>query len=387
MDVYESCEIGETIRYQLRRLRRLRGLTQEELADRADVSRDLVAKLEQGRRQTARITSLASLARALNVELSALVARPAPVVDGVTSDREWRASPEMAADLESLVGSYRRAYGGTATVAELLPTTTGLLCLLIDLQRRGQWPEDPARLASLVGQAALLVGVLHLMGPRHLEASRAHYDLALRAAREGEDWDLASYVLGSLAFLAMSEDRATESRQFRDAAWELASRRASPRTRAWTAALASELYARDGDEASSRRLLNRAFAAMERTRDDSGWKGVGSFDAARLAAYEGGNLVLLGRYAAAEEILRGALSQLDPARVKHRCTLSADLAMSLVGLGEIDEASALAIDALSLAGSIAHQESVERVRRVHTGLLPWRDHGTVRALTEQLQTH
>jgi hypothetical protein len=61
--------------------------------------------------------------------------------------------------------------------------------------------------------------------------------------------------------------------------------------------------------------------------------------------------------------------------------------MSLVGLGEIEEASALAIDALSLARSIAHQESVERVRRVHASLLPWREHGTVRALTEQLQAH
>jgi len=383
--VGESCEIGETIRYQLRRLRRLRGLTQEELADRADVSRDLVAKLEQGRRQTARITSLASLARALNVELSTLVTRPTTMLEAEPSGREWRASRELATDLETLVGSYRRAYGGKTAVAELLPSTAGLLCLLVDLQRRGQWPENPARLASLVGQSALLVGVLHLMGPRHLEASRAHYELALQAAREGEDWDLASYVLGSLAFLAMSADRASESRGFRNAAWELASRRASPRTRAWTAALASELYARDGDEASSLRLLNRAFSAMERTQDDPGWTGVGCFDAPRLAAYEGGNLVLLGRYATAEKILRGALSQLDPARVKHRCTLSADLATSLVGLGEIDEASALAIDALSLARSIAHQESVERVRSVHAGLLPWREHGTVRALTEQLQ--
>jgi transcriptional regulator with XRE-family HTH domain len=46
--VSESREVGETIGYQLRWLRRLRGLTQEELADRANVSRDLVAKLEQG---------------------------------------------------------------------------------------------------------------------------------------------------------------------------------------------------------------------------------------------------------------------------------------------------------------------------------------------------
>jgi transcriptional regulator with XRE-family HTH domain len=75
--VTESHEVDETIGYQLRRLRRRRGLTQEELADRANVSRDLVAKLEQGRRRTARITSLASFARALDVGLSALVQRDA----------------------------------------------------------------------------------------------------------------------------------------------------------------------------------------------------------------------------------------------------------------------------------------------------------------------
>jgi hypothetical protein len=185
----------------------------------------------------------------------------------------------------------------------------------------------------------------------------------------------------------MSADRPTESRGFRDAAWELASRRASPRTRAWAAALASELFARDGDETSSRRFLSRGFVAMERTRDDPSWMGVGWFDEARLAAYEGGNLVLLGRYSTAEAVLRGALSRLDPTRVKHRCTLSADLAMALAHLGEIEEAGARAVDALSLARSIGHQESLERVRGVHAQLLSWPDHGAVRALTEQLQAH
>jgi transcriptional regulator with XRE-family HTH domain len=89
--VSESREVGETIGYQLRRLRRLRGLTQEALADRADVSRDLVAKLEQGRRRTARITSLASLARALDVELSALVRSATPVPESASS----RSDPQL----------------------------------------------------------------------------------------------------------------------------------------------------------------------------------------------------------------------------------------------------------------------------------------------------
>ena len=126
---------------------------------------------------------------------------------------------------------------------------------------------------------------------------------------------------------------------------------------------------------------------MEQTRDDPSWKGIGWFDEPRLAAYEGGNLMLLGQYSAAEYFLRSSLSRLDPGRVKHRCTLSADLAMTLARLGEVEEACTRAIEALSLARSIAHQESIERVQGVHAQLLPWREHGAVSALTEELQAH
>src|SRR3954451_4829109 len=48
----------------------------------------------------------------------------------------WRASSQTADHLESLVGSYRRAYAGKAAATDLLPGTTGLMHLLIDMGRR-----------------------------------------------------------------------------------------------------------------------------------------------------------------------------------------------------------------------------------------------------------
>lgn len=57
-------------------LRYRRGLTQEELAERAEVSVDVVRKLEQGRRKTARLTTINALARALDTEPSYLVGQP-----------------------------------------------------------------------------------------------------------------------------------------------------------------------------------------------------------------------------------------------------------------------------------------------------------------------
>jgi hypothetical protein len=296
----------------------------------------------------------------------------------------WRASPETAADLTTLATSYRRAYAGKAAVDQLLPSATALMHVLVDMGRRDQWPGPRAALASLVGQMGLLTGLLHLMGPRDLAGARTRYELALRAATQAEDWDLAAYVLGSLAFEATSAGRRGDARALRDAAWDLARRRAAPRTRAWAAALCSELFARDGDDLGSRRSLDDGFAVIGQTRDDPSWKGVGWFDETRLIAYEGGNLVLLGQYPAAVGALRTSLGQLEPDRVKHRCTLSTDLATALVKQGEVEESCALAHDALSLARAISHRESVDRVRRVHFQLLRWRAHPAVRELTERL---
>lgn len=74
-------EANATIGQRLRRLRRRLAITQEELAERAGVSRDLIAKLEQGSRQSARLSSLTRIANALDVSLSELTGSR-PRLDG-----------------------------------------------------------------------------------------------------------------------------------------------------------------------------------------------------------------------------------------------------------------------------------------------------------------
>jgi transcriptional regulator with XRE-family HTH domain len=60
---------------RLRQVRRERDLTQEQLAELAGVGRDIIAKLEQGRRSTARITTFSKLANALDIELSDMLGK------------------------------------------------------------------------------------------------------------------------------------------------------------------------------------------------------------------------------------------------------------------------------------------------------------------------
>jgi transcriptional regulator with XRE-family HTH domain len=67
-------EIGQRI-YELR-VERVPRLTQRELAERAGLSVDLIQKLEQGRKATAKITSLTAIAVALDVDLAAILSKP-----------------------------------------------------------------------------------------------------------------------------------------------------------------------------------------------------------------------------------------------------------------------------------------------------------------------
>ncbi|QKV92944.1 helix-turn-helix domain-containing protein [Streptomyces sp. NA02950] len=68
--------MAEHLGDRLARLRRLADLTQEGLADRSGVSVDVIRKLEQRRKHSARLPTLHGLSRGLGVELTALLGDP-----------------------------------------------------------------------------------------------------------------------------------------------------------------------------------------------------------------------------------------------------------------------------------------------------------------------
>ncbi len=70
----------------MRRLRRLADLTQEGLAERSDVSVDVIRQLEQGRKHSARLPTLHALANGLGVELTTLLGDPPAVASTGEND-------------------------------------------------------------------------------------------------------------------------------------------------------------------------------------------------------------------------------------------------------------------------------------------------------------
>ncbi|MCA1219737.1 helix-turn-helix transcriptional regulator [Streptomyces sp. 8L] len=95
--------MNHSIGDRIRSLREFRDITQEELAERAGVSVDTIRKLEQGRRQTARIDTLRLLARALDVQLERLVGQPT-VTEQLSDDGGLLALRDAIQDIGALPG-------------------------------------------------------------------------------------------------------------------------------------------------------------------------------------------------------------------------------------------------------------------------------------------
>ena len=88
------------------RLARLRGrrLTQRALAEAAEVSIDVIRKLEQGQRHTATIPTLQRIARALDVDISALLTDPPKRLESPSEHAGVLATRHVLTDVADLFG-------------------------------------------------------------------------------------------------------------------------------------------------------------------------------------------------------------------------------------------------------------------------------------------
>ncbi|GAA4136018.1 helix-turn-helix transcriptional regulator [Actinomadura keratinilytica] len=219
-----------TIRENLKRLRVERGLSQEGLAEKSGLSKATIAKLEQGRRQGERTTTLMRLANALDVELGELVgkrerlgedrdgASVLAVRDAILSpsllpglpglDAEDHGDPTPLPDLTAAVTTAWEAYwaGEFGKVAAAVP---GLITEA-RLTHRSLGPAAAAPLAQAYQLGACLM--VHF-GRDDLAAIGAERGIV--AAAEGDDeWQWATvqgtyaWVLHHQARLAEAEDLA-----------------------------------------------------------------------------------------------------------------------------------------------------------------------------------
>ncbi len=183
-------------------LRRRRGLTQEQLAERARLSVDVVRKLKQGRRHSSRLSTLNALASALDTEPSTLLAQPgtfetsAPGQDGLPSVLALRQAVSPVSDLL-----------GEESDPEDPPTIPELQAALRStdaIRREGRMREIGILLPQLIRDARAAVHA-------HTGADRAAANSVLAVAYQVAATTLTALGREDAAFTAMKRSLAAIS--------------------------------------------------------------------------------------------------------------------------------------------------------------------------------
>ncbi|WP_405978979.1 helix-turn-helix domain-containing protein [Streptomyces sp. NBC_00158] len=271
---------------RLSRLRRFAELTQEGLAERSGVSVDVVRKLEQKRKHSARLPTLHALSKGLGVELTSLLGDP----PGVPSNGE--------ADSPALV-AVRRAIMPPLFAPPVEPTGVERLSLpLLRAELAAGWTLyhaahfgrlmevlpgiiADARLLAAVGNAdqraagqAALGKALQLGG--HLAIRLGKTDLALSAlerayAAAGDSSDplLAPMLSNSVAWAYQRQARLDDARNLAVHAADAVEREhtsTSEGVRVWGGLLmsAATSYARSDDYATANEMMVTAEKAAAR---------------------------------------------------------------------------------------------------------------------------
>ncbi|MBB5158125.1 helix-turn-helix domain-containing protein [Saccharopolyspora phatthalungensis] len=144
----DAMSLGERIK----RIRMRRQLTREKFAEKADVSVDLVRKLEQGVRHTASMSSLTRMATALDVEVAQLLGQSSTVEP--TVDTEATGVLAIRDALTSL--AYFPGLGSSEIVADEPPTVAHLRSALAHCERirkQGSFAQLGAILPGLIAEA------------------------------------------------------------------------------------------------------------------------------------------------------------------------------------------------------------------------------------------
>jgi tetratricopeptide (TPR) repeat protein len=277
-------------------------------------------------------------------------------------------SGSIGLDVETLEGleqttlGLRRAYRSTGALS-LLGPSHGTLNLLTEMAPRSGKHQD--RVVTAIGQTAALIGTMLSLDLGNFEAGQRYLSVAARAAQQARNNDLLAFTLGARAFQAAYSGDPLAGRDYADSALNIAGRGISPITHGWLSAVASEMHAIDNNEVICRRFLDDAASHLVRADPAEPWTGVGVFNTKKLTAYLGGDLMRLGRYREAQDVLHQALNQLDPPLAKHRCTAYVDLAEAYAAERKIDEAADHAINAIAIVADTRHAASLQRVERLY----------------------
>jgi tetratricopeptide (TPR) repeat protein len=322
------------------------------------------------------------------------VAGIAGVLAGLTTDTQdqltartklGRVDQGALRELRTISRSIRYSYASFSAIA-LLPVAHQQIELALSLRPREQPQATRIALLNHMAEMAAMAGGMLTLDLGDFTAAESYLHLAQQLARETGNREISALILGGRAFFEThhggDHDDALDCAL---AAVDQAESGASTRTRAWTHAVCSEMFAATGDESGFRDSLETARALLSGPIDDDDrWGAFSWFDLSKADGYEGGNLVAMGRWREALPALDLALARLPEQMPRHRATALVGRAEAYVGAGQAEAAVTDAHAALDLVALTKHQDTLRRAAQLHRALRSVGNSPTVRGLGEHV---
>jgi tetratricopeptide (TPR) repeat protein len=289
------------------------------------------------------------------------------------------AATATVTDLEQLAQRYQTLHA-TADPAALLTPVAAHLRMATAALGRDNTASDRRRLLRNLTIVATLTGRLAYEDLGDAASGRAHYSVALDSARETDDDQAATTVLGYTAQLAHAEGMTAAAMNHLHAALVHAER--APALAPWLASIRATIHADSGDHTAAVDALHRA----EPTTSQPAPRSLLLFDygPAHLAAAAGHVHFQAGRHTAARAALAAALDQLPSTARRARILALTNFAMTELHAGNLPEACHQAITATDLLNRIPYATGVTRLRAFRAAAARHISPHALRALDEHL---
>jgi hypothetical protein len=289
----------------------------------------------------------------------------------------------MVADMLAMFRKLDHAYGAgqlREQVVHYLATEVGRL-----LSRPAATPTTEAALMTVAAGICEMVGYQAVdVGADGL--AQRYYLAALGFAHASGDRAYGAHlVAANIAHLALHVGHPAEALRMVHAARHGTPAGASPATRAAFLAVEARAHARLKDEKAATAALTAAEIALSssRTADEPAW--IGYFTPADLEDETAHCMHDLGLHDQAQRIVRAAVADLDPSRVRRLAIDTALLATSLAESGQVEEACAVGREAVAHAGRTQSVRTKLRINDMRQALSRYTGHCDVAALEELIR--
>lgn len=246
---------------------------------------------------------------------------------------------------------------------------------------------DPSDGLLAFGQLSQMAGWLAVDGNRH-GAARRYLTTAVYVGHEAGDPALAASATAYMSLHAMYRGELGSALALARTARATDESAFSPLMCTMLATREARAHAALGNERESLRALDDVRNAFAQNGEAEEPLWLSYVDDIEVAAQEGACYLGLGRAQEAEAALSGALSLLDtqaPHRVRDRVHYLSRLAKVHLLVSDVEQACAVASEALNLSAAIGSARVVERLGEFRTALAPFADTHAAREFEERFR--